>query len=279
MICNHCHLFWGIFFSFTFLTTSFEAQIVVVLMKFDLSVFVNKSFCVISKKLFPIPGPFDQLKCESLSHVQLSGSPWTTAHQAPPSMELSRQEHWLLLLSHWSELLFPSPGHLPNPGIKPESPTLQAGSLQCDHQESEICLKAVSLEITPPSSTPACSSPSLLFPADRSGPDRLSFHTWMYSTCLESSVSLASTHGWTPSAWSGARLVVGIRHSRGSDSNAGPVPERQHRWPEPLEQGRWLAGSSRACWRHARAEMKDSMPTKSRAARRTRLAGRQEALW
>ena len=90
MICNHCHLFGGFFFSFTFLTTSFEAQIVVVLVKFDLSVFVTKIFCVISKKPFLIPGPFDQLKCESLSHVQLSGSPWTTAHQAPPSMELSR---------------------------------------------------------------------------------------------------------------------------------------------------------------------------------------------
>ncbi|CAI9173766.1 unnamed protein product [Rangifer tarandus platyrhynchus] len=44
------------------------------------------------------------------------------------------------------------------------------------------------------------------------------------STRLESSVSLASIHGWMPSAWSGARLVVGIHRSRGSDSEAGPVP-------------------------------------------------------
>jgi len=37
-------------------------------------------------------------------------------------MELSRQEYW-------SELLFPSPGHLLDPGIKPGSPALRADSL------------------------------------------------------------------------------------------------------------------------------------------------------
>ena len=37
-------------------------------------------------------------------------------------MEFSRQEHW-------SGLLFPSPGHLLDPGIKPGSPALQADSL------------------------------------------------------------------------------------------------------------------------------------------------------
>ena len=44
------------------------------------------------------------------------------AHQAPPSMEFSRREYW-------SGLPFPSPGGLPDPGIKPESPTLQADAL------------------------------------------------------------------------------------------------------------------------------------------------------
>ena len=48
--------------------------------------------------------------------------PWTVAHQAPPSMEFSRQEYW-------SGLPFPSPGDLPDPGIKPRSPTLQAEAL------------------------------------------------------------------------------------------------------------------------------------------------------
>ena len=48
--------------------------------------------------------------------------PWTVAHQAPLSMGFSRKEYW-------SGLPFPSPGDLPNPGIEPRSPTLQADSL------------------------------------------------------------------------------------------------------------------------------------------------------
>ena len=48
--------------------------------------------------------------------------PWTVAHQAPLSMGFSRQEHW-------SGLPFPSPGDLPNPGVEPGSPALQADSL------------------------------------------------------------------------------------------------------------------------------------------------------
>ena len=49
-----------------------------------------------------------------LSHVQLFATPWATACQAPLSMEFSRQEYW-------SELSFPSPGDLPDPGIEPMS--------------------------------------------------------------------------------------------------------------------------------------------------------------
>ena len=59
---------------------------------------------------------------KSLSRVQLFATPWTVAHQAPPSMEFSRQEYW-------SGLPFPSPGDLPDPGIEPRSPTLQADAL------------------------------------------------------------------------------------------------------------------------------------------------------
>ena len=49
-------------------------------------------------------------------------TPWTVACQAPPSIGFCRQEYW-------SGLLFPSPGDLPDPGIEPGSPTLQADSL------------------------------------------------------------------------------------------------------------------------------------------------------
>ena len=49
-------------------------------------------------------------------------TPWTVASQAPPFMEFAMQEYW-------SGLPFPSPGDLLYPGIKPRSPTLQAGAL------------------------------------------------------------------------------------------------------------------------------------------------------
>ena len=63
-----------------------------------------------------------KVKVKSLSRVQLFATPWTVAHQVPPSMGFSRQEYW-------SGLPFPSPGHLPEPGIEPRSPALQADVL------------------------------------------------------------------------------------------------------------------------------------------------------
>ena len=60
-----------------------------------------------------------KVKVKSLSCVRLFATPWAVAYQAPPSMEFSRQEYW-------NGLLFPSPGDLPDPGIKPRSPALQA---------------------------------------------------------------------------------------------------------------------------------------------------------
>ena len=59
---------------------------------------------------------------KSLSRVRLFATPWTATHQAPPSMGFSRQEYR-------SGLPFPSPGDLPDPGIEPRSPTLQADAL------------------------------------------------------------------------------------------------------------------------------------------------------
>ena len=48
--------------------------------------------------------------------------PWTVVFTAPLPMGFPRQEYW-------SGLPFLSPGNLPNPGIKPLSPALQADSL------------------------------------------------------------------------------------------------------------------------------------------------------
>ena len=55
---------------------------------------------------------------QSLSHVQLSVTPWTV-DQAPLSMRFSRQEYW-------SGLLCPPPGDLPDPGTEPVSLTSPA---------------------------------------------------------------------------------------------------------------------------------------------------------
>ena len=57
---------------------------------------------------------------QSLSHVWLFTTPWTGALEAPLSMEFSRQECW-------SGLPFPTPGDLPDPGVKSASPALVGG--------------------------------------------------------------------------------------------------------------------------------------------------------
>ena len=90
-----------------------------------------------------------KVKVKALSRVRLFATPWTVAHQAPPSMGFSRQEYWI-----W--LPFPSLGDLPNPGIEPRSPTLQAGALtseppakiriKCGHK-CESALEIVKLSL------------------------------------------------------------------------------------------------------------------------------------
>ena len=56
--------------------------------------------------------------------------------QAPLSMEFSRQEYW-------SRLLFPFSGDLPDPGIKPRSPALQADSLPTELQGEHYTITSV----------------------------------------------------------------------------------------------------------------------------------------
>ena len=64
--------------------------------------------------------PWSEVK--SLSRVRLFATRWTVAYKAPLPMEFSRQ-------AYWSGLPFPSPGELPEPGIEPGSPALQADTL------------------------------------------------------------------------------------------------------------------------------------------------------
>ena len=107
-----------------------------------------------------------EVKVKSLSLVWLFATPWTVAHQAPPSMEFSRKEYWMhaCMLSHfscvqlyatlwtaahqaplsmgfsrqeyWSVLPFPSPGDLPNPGLNRSLLHWQVDSLPLSHQGS-----------------------------------------------------------------------------------------------------------------------------------------------
>ena len=62
------------------------------------------------------------MKVKSISRVRPFETLWTVPHQASPSMGFSRQEYQ-------SGLPFPSPEDLPNPGIEPRSPALQADAL------------------------------------------------------------------------------------------------------------------------------------------------------
>ena len=65
---------------------------------------------------------------KSLSHVRLFATPWTVAHQAPPSMGFSRQEYW-------SGLPFPSSGDLPmNLGL----PHCRQMLYRLSHQRSQL---------------------------------------------------------------------------------------------------------------------------------------------
>ena len=61
-------------------------------------------------------------------------SPWTVARQAPLSAGFSRQEYR-------SGLPFPSPGDLPDQGIEPRSPTLQADDLPTELSASHSSRK------------------------------------------------------------------------------------------------------------------------------------------
>ena len=90
-----------------------------------LQYFQRQSF-VVTVVLMCLPGLF--------SHVRLSATLYTVAHQASLSMGFSRP-------GYWGELSFPHPGHLPNPGnepVSPESPALQRDSLLLSHEGSPI---------------------------------------------------------------------------------------------------------------------------------------------
>ena len=82
----------------------------------SLSPFTN-SHQLLLPPLTAIHTPIVKVKVKLLHRVRLFVTPWTVAHQAPPSMESSRQEYW-------SGLPFLSPEDLPDPGIEPGFPRI-----------------------------------------------------------------------------------------------------------------------------------------------------------
>ena len=87
---------------------------------------IYDSFQIIHGCMIFLPILYSFSKCilsecgvSHFSCVQLFATLWTVAHQAPLSMEFSRQEHW-------NGLPCPPPGDLPDPGIKPVCSTSAA---------------------------------------------------------------------------------------------------------------------------------------------------------
>ena len=98
--------------------------------------------------------------------------PWTVAHQAPLSMGFSGQEYW-------SGFPFPPPGDLPNPGIKPRSPTLQADSLPGEPQGNPQNTGVGSLSLL-----------QRIFPTQESNQGLLHCRWSLYQLCYQGSPSI-----------------------------------------------------------------------------------------
>ena len=115
-----------LFFSLIFLTSMTFLKNMLLVTVIYLAGFLSRTSCVLCLRSCPFPVlpdiGFTRYVCV-LSHIWLFATTWTIAHKAPLPMGFTRQEYW-------SGLPFPSPGYLPNSGIKPkslQSPTLADG--------------------------------------------------------------------------------------------------------------------------------------------------------
>ena len=119
-----------------------------------------------------------------------SAAPWTIAHQAPLTMEFSRQEYS-------SRLPFPPPGDLPDPGMEPTSPALTGGLFTTEPQNpySVLCIAVFkrlsvsqfSRSVVPDSlrphesqhARPLCPSPTPgVYPNANQNHNEIPFHTY-----------------------------------------------------------------------------------------------------
>ena len=101
---------------------------------------VRQSFSISSVYLILYLFVFVVLQsCSVLSNS--FATPWTITYQARLSMGFPRQ-------AYWNGQSFPSPRDLPDPGIKPTSPALQADSLLLSHQESPSVSIVIYISLT-----------------------------------------------------------------------------------------------------------------------------------
>ena len=91
--------------------------------------FKNQFFLLLSLNCLCSLYIMDWLACKVAQSCPALCNPISLAYQVPLSMEFSRQEYW-------SGLPFPSPEGVPNQGIKPGSPALQADTLPSENQGS-----------------------------------------------------------------------------------------------------------------------------------------------
>ena len=150
------------------------------------------------------------------SRVWLSSIQRTVAHQAPLSMGFSRQEHW-------SGLPFPSPGDLPDPGIKPTS--LRSPALAGRLLTTSATWEAPVSSIRGANASGTISHPSLLpreeeQPAARTHAARLQLQ--------RRNVSVLPKCSFTPRA--GSRLLMWVSGTVGSDSATRGAQNRHCYW-------------------------------------------------
>ena len=80
----------------------------------NLRTFPDLTLCISLSRCSSVSSPMCGWVLSCFSHVWFFVTPWTAAHEAPLYMKFSRQEYW-------SKLLWPFPGDLSGPGIKPTS--------------------------------------------------------------------------------------------------------------------------------------------------------------
>ena len=175
--------------------------------------------------------------CLTLCHLM----DCSVAYQGPLSMEFSRQEYWI-------GLPFPCPGDLPDPGIKPGSPTLQAdalpsgppgkpSSVQFSHSVVSNSLRPRGLQ----HARPPCPSPT---PGVYSNSCPLSW--WCHPTILSFVITFSSHFQYFPASESFqmSQLFASGGQNIGASASTSVLPMNIQDW-FPLGWTGWVSLQSK----------------------------------